>query len=130
MTQEAILMYAILAIYNLAVIKLLSVVLNNTDIRSAVKEKTEEARPAALQGYTNAPPTVPDETSYSRVIGLIGGVAMAAFFWAVGNVVLFKAFVAPADVGNFVTSLSGYFLSGAALFLPYAVNQLRAAFTK
>lgn len=130
MSGELIVMYATLAIYNLAATKLLSIVLKHSDMHSAVQEKDVSARSSTLTGYTgvSAGQTI-EETSYSRVVGLIGGAVMVAFFWAVGNIVLYKAFIAPAEVAPFVASLAGYFLAGATLFLPYAANQLRAAFT-
>lgn len=130
MNSELMVMYATLAIYNLAATKLLSIVLKHSDMRSAVQEKDVSVKVQALTGYTGVPAgQTTEETSYSRVVGLIGGAVMVAFFWAVGNVVLYKAFLAPAEVASFVASLAGYFLAGATLFLPYAANQLRAAFT-
>lgn len=75
------------------------------------------------------PQAGPAETSYSRVAGMIGAVVLACFVWAVGNVILYKMFVAkPEDVTALVASLGSYFLAGAALFAPYAVNQLGNAF--
>jgi hypothetical protein len=68
-----------------------------------------------------------DTTSYSRVTGMIGAVILTGFFWAIGNVVLFKAFTSIADIQPLVAGVAQLFLIGAALFLPYAFNQIKAA---
>jgi len=69
-----------------------------------------------------------DTTSYSRVTGLVGAVIMTSFFWAMANIVVFKAFTAIADIKPLIASVQVFFLVGAAMFLPYAFNQIRAAF--
>jgi hypothetical protein len=71
---------------------------------------------------------LPPETSYSRVAGMIGAVVLACFVWAVGNVLLYKMFMAQDEVSGLLASLGSYFLAGASLFAPYAVNQLGNAF--
>lgn len=68
---------------------------------------------------------VDDKTSYSRITGLFGAVIMASLFWAIGNVILYKMFSHPDEVHYISENLGPYFLSGAALFLPYACNQIR-----
>jgi hypothetical protein len=110
---ELAVMVAVLVLYNGATIKLLTVGLGQVDLKQALVEKA---------------PTVPDETSYSRLAGLIGAVVLATFFWAVGNVVIYRAFVAPASIGELLSHIGTFFLGGASLFLPYAFNQLREAF--
>ena len=69
-----------------------------------------------------------DTTSYSRVTGLVGAVIMTSFFWAMANIIVFKAFTAIADIKPLIASVQVFFLVGAAMFLPYAFNQIRSAF--
>jgi hypothetical protein len=67
-----------------------------------------------------------ESTSYSRVTGLFGAVVLTSFFWAIGNVVIYKVFEPNADVEKLIDGVWKFFVLGAALFLPYAFNQLRA----
>lgn len=64
------------------------------------------------------------DTSSSRVIGFIGGMTMTCFVWAIANVVIFLGLTNSDAVEKFITSIGGFLVSGAALFLPYAVNKL------
>ena len=70
----------------------------------------------------------PGAPSYSRITGLLGAVVTSTFFWALGNVVLWKAFSQAAEIGPLIRAVWPYFLIGSALFLPYAFNQLRSIF--
>jgi hypothetical protein len=74
--------------------------------------------------------TASGDISYSRVAGVVGSVVMACFFWAFGNILIFRAFVDPggATVRALVEGVWPWLTAGAAMFLPYAVNQLRSAF--
>jgi hypothetical protein len=67
-----------------------------------------------------------DATSFSRVIGAIGAVIVASLFWVVSNIVIVAAIVHPQDVSALVGGVAKLFLVGAALFLPYAFNQLKS----
>ncbi len=70
--------------------------------------------------------------SYSRITGFIGAAAVTSFFWALGNILIYKMLTeenAAADVYGLINGLSRYFLIGSALFLPYAFNQLKSVFT-
>ncbi len=69
-----------------------------------------------------------DTTSYSRVTGLVGAVIMTSFFWAMANIIIFKAFTAIGDIKPLIGGVQVFFLVGAAMFLPYAFNQIRSAF--
>jgi hypothetical protein len=69
-----------------------------------------------------------ETTSYSRISGLFGSVMISAFFWALGNVIIWKAFENPAQIEPIIDSVAKFFLVGSALFLPYAFNQLRLIF--
>jgi hypothetical protein len=68
-----------------------------------------------------------DATSYSRITGLFGAVAVTAFFWAVGNVLLLKALTNIGDIKIITDNVGRFFLIGSALFMPYAFNQLKSA---
>lgn len=71
-----------------------------------------------------------ESTSYSRITGLFGAVVVTAFFWAMGNVVLWFLFDDPGLAETIIDSVWRFSLLGAALFLPYAFNQLRAIMTQ
>lgn len=140
---QSIAMWGTIIIFNLAILQLLRVTLAHTDFQAAMKEK---APPIATETTTvqqapvvGAEPVVMEkkvsehlaapETSYSRVAGMIGAVVLACFVWAVGNVLLYKMFAStPQEVTALLASLGSYFLAGASLFAPYAVNQLSSAF--
>lgn len=126
MNERTIVMALILIIYNISTIKLLSVAFAQVDIRQTVQEKAPDVRSTPLTDTDGMP--VPLDTSYSRVSGMIGAIVLATFFWAVGNVVLYKSFAEPNEVSEFLSSIGTFFLGGASLFLPYAFNQLREAF--
>ena len=67
-----------------------------------------------------------DATSYSRVTGAIGAVMVGSMFWVVANIVIVDAIISPHTVTELLSSLGKLFLIGAALFLPYAFNQLKS----
>jgi hypothetical protein len=69
-----------------------------------------------------------DATSYSRITGLVGAVAMTGFFWAIGNIVLLKTLTNLGEVKVILDSSWRFFLIGSALFMPYAFNQLKTIF--
>lgn len=71
-----------------------------------------------------------ESTSYSRITGLFGAVVLTTFFWAMGNLILWRVATArDQDVDALIDSVWKFFLLGSALFLPYAFNQLRSVFT-
>jgi hypothetical protein len=82
-------------------------------VGSALKEKAPDG-------------TSTGDNSYSRVTGLVGAIMMASLFWIVSNIVIVLAIVHPADVTIVLNSVGKLFLVGAALFLPYAFNQLKS----
>ena len=107
--------YVVLALFNLPVVAVFVGLPLKGDLKQALKEKT------AVGGAT-------DTTSYSRVTGLLGAVIVTSFFWAVGNLIIYKAFTQPDDIKLITDNVGRFFLVGAALFLPYAFNQIKAAF--
>jgi hypothetical protein len=64
--------------------------------------------------------------SFSRVAGALGGVGIAASFVGIGYWILQQLFFA-GDLSK-ISQLHLYFAAGAALFLPYAFNQLSSIF--
>jgi hypothetical protein len=80
---------------------------------------------------SKGPPGSPvDSTSYSRVTGMFGAVVLTAFFWALGNVVVWMALSdKPETIGTLLANVQWFFLAGSALFLPYAFNQLSSIYT-
>ena len=69
-----------------------------------------------------------EQTSFSRVSGALGAVGIAATFVGIGYWALHGLFFSTSsDLGK-ISSLSTYFLSGSALFLPYAFNTISGIF--
>src|SRR5262249_42504872 len=97
-----------------ATIKILTLVLSSINLREAVREKSVSADTA-------------QDTSYSRVAGMVGACVMATFFWAAGNVILYSP-LNHVDISGFMQNIGTFIPAGAALFLPYGFNQLREAF--
>lgn len=85
---------------------------NTSLIASALTEKSAENEP----------------TSFSRVAGSIGAVSLAAFMAGLGLWVFFAISDEDATMIDRLSKLSTYFLGGAALFAPYAFNQLSKVF--
>ena len=107
--------FLVLLVLNVPVAALLVRLLFIADLAQALKEKS----PIGGAGVT---------TSYSRVTGLVGAVIMTSFFWAMANIIVFKAVTAIGDIKPLIDSVQVVFLVGAAMFLPYAFNQIRSAF--
>ena len=130
-TADNIALLMTLIIFNVAIIKILQWGMTGINFHDALREKDPKAAQAALEA---APPpgageSPPDATSYSRVAGFIGVVVMACFLWGLGNYILYKAFRGPvADIQTLLGSIGTFFLAGAALFTPYAFNQLKGVF--
>lgn len=111
-----------LIILNGAIILLLRLSLKHVDVKEALREK---AGPAAAFPPV---PGGPDNTSYSRVSGMVGAIVLACFFWALANVVVFQAFTQQAQIEVVLKGVGTFILSGSALFAPYAFNQLTGIF--
>lgn len=78
-----------------------------------IQEKTADGRPTGA-------------ISYSRVTGLIGAVVVSSLFWVMSNVSIALAILDPSDLPSLLNGVTKLFFVGAALFLPYAFNQLRS----
>ena len=115
MDQKETVFWIALVVFNLSAVALLRLALTEANIGQALQEKSSAG-------------AVADTTSYSRLAGLVGAVVLAAFFWGLGNVVIRAAVFDPAGLDAVVKGVGGYLLSGAALFAPYAFNQLARLF--
>jgi len=64
--------------------------------------------------------------STSRLIALFGLIALLAMYLAVGAIVL-RQFAKDGTIPD-LNGMYRFFLAGAGLFVPYAINQIRSAF--
>jgi hypothetical protein len=110
-----------LAVFNLATSYLVWRSLRNVTLSEVVAEKDMQTRSDG---------TLLPATSYSRVVGMVGGMILAAFIWGLGNVVIYTAITSPPDVSKVLEGVSTFIVGCASLFLPYAANQVREAFSK
>lgn len=135
-----------LLIYNIAIMLMLRTVFDAVDFRDALREKNVDTTvqvpppapvgaPAPADGAPVPPETPvpgtspsPSDTSFSRVAGMVGTLILACFVWALGNIIVFKAFGNVSEVSELVDKLGSFFLAASALFAPYAFNQLGEAF--
>jgi hypothetical protein len=129
-----------IVVLNVGVIFLLRVTMSNIDVRSVLREKNPRSQPSGTRptahdaapaagdavGVTSDPSM--DNTSYSRLSGFIGSIILACFLWAIGNILIYLAVNDMESATKFMSAMSTYFLAGASLFAPYAVNQLSAIF--
>lgn len=113
MINDTILIWVTLGIFNLAIIVLLRQTFSAVDLKEALSEKS---------GLSN-------DTSYSRVAGMLGAVVVGCLIWGVGNVVLARAIGSPDDVTKILQGVWPFILSTSALFAPYAFNQIKDAMT-
>jgi len=123
--------WIVFVVFNLAAIVLLMVTSKAIDFKSALTEKslTPSSPPPSGNGGTAPPPAGDVPQSTSRAIGALGGMVIVAFFWACCNVAVYLALTNPANLTQFAQGVWPLFLAGSALFLPYAFNQLKGAFT-
>lgn len=146
MDKTDFIMGATLIIMNLSILKLLQVCLKTADFKEALREKGasppgqqpvvpavpgQPAAPAPPAAPANsAAPAITPTTSYSRLAGIIGAVVLACFYWALANLIIYKAFYTPRDIKDIMDGVGTFTLSGSALFFPYAFNQLSTIFRK
>ena len=120
--HSLIILYGTLAVFNLVNLVILKKILSQ-DLSGLLSEKGP-----VVQSSDQGSGTPIGDRSYSRLTGLIGGVVLAIFLWAFGNVIVYLSLTDPASVTGILSSISSYFLAGSALFAPYAFNQLRTSF--
>ncbi len=111
MINDSILIWITLGIFNLAIIILLRLTFSSVSLKEAMSEKS---------GPSN-------DTSYSRIAGMLGAVIVGCLVWGLGNVVLARAITAPTDVDTLLKGVWPFILSTSALFAPYAFNQIKDA---
>ena len=104
----------VMLMFNVPVVTLVGFVLSKKRMNEAISEKGPVAKG--------------DLTSYSRLTGALGAVILTTFFWALGNIIIWKAFTNIDDMMKISNSVGNFFMIGAALFLPYAFNQIRNIF--
>jgi hypothetical protein len=115
MSLEAAFAGLVLGIFNLPVIFLLCRLPFVASLKEALSEKSP------VGGAS-------DTTSYSRITGMVGAVIVTSFFWAIGNIAIYKAFTQIDDIRKIISAVAPLFMVGSALFLPYAFNQIKSAF--
>ena len=94
-------------------------------VKRTVLKKSDSTLTAMLQEKT--PDGKPSGgLSYSRVTGLIGAVVVASLFWIMSNISIAIAILDPGQLADILSGITKLFFVGAALFLPYAFNQLKA----
>lgn len=72
-----------------------------------------------------------EATSFSRVSGAIGAIALASFFTGLGLWILLKLDSEKAnDIPTLLNGIWNFIWAGAALFAPYAFNQIGRIFGK
>lgn len=95
--------------------------------RALASDVTDTNAASALASALSETADVQDgKTSFSRTAGAIGALAMASFFAGLGVWVLLSIGTV-GNVGDSLKGLSQYFLSGTALYAPYAVNRISGA---
>jgi hypothetical protein len=103
------------------------------EARAAMAAEIKAAR--SRDGETKAEaeaPAIPDPvpTSSSRTAAFLGSLVLVAALWAFANYSVWAAFWDPAAIGKSLDAFKSFFLAGAALFAPYAFNQLGTAFRR
>lgn len=125
---------AFLLIYNLVLVWALAKAMSSATLGGALQEKSQKdvTTTSMLDGTVRVQeqPAATTDTSASRVALLIGGLVMAVFLWALGNVVIYTAMTDASKIATLLDSVGTFFLSGSALFAPYAFNQLGTVFQR
>ncbi len=125
------------AVFNVACFWLIRRLALGVNLKQAMREKAPSEQPEpvtttiqTVDGTTRTETEMPDNTSYSRVAGMIGAIVMACLFWAVGNIAIYLGFTDVDGLAKLVGNIGGLFLGGSALFAPYAFNKLTEVFPK
>ncbi|WP_407522481.1 hypothetical protein [Methylobacterium oryzisoli] len=127
------LVFLVMVAYNGVIILITWKCLQGFDFKTALADKNPEAVVAMAwarrQAATEESTSPGEPSSYSRITGMFGLIVMGAFLWAFGNALIYKMFMAPEDISKITNGVSAFFLSGSALFAPYAFNQIKDTFT-
>lgn len=108
-----------------------------SDSLSDAKWKMSDALSEEVIEVTNGSPSTVKASdgspqlaaSSSRLLLAIGMIIMSSMYVGVGYFVLWAIFYAPERLSDF-DGLGKFFISGSALFAPYAVNKLSEVFKK
>ena len=92
---------------------------------------TNGTTPSIVAGTQQSVSSEPD-ISYARVSGAIGSIAIASLFVGMSYWLLYALFFGTGkgayDIGSKINAMGGFFISGAALFLPSAFDRLSSIF--
>lgn len=125
-TYQPIIMYVSLFIYTVVLIWGLRLISKSfKDDGAFLKLLSEDTPEPKENSHSNNVEPLP-KPSFSRLAGAVGSMGLAAVFIGIGYWVIFALFN-NVDL-NRLDGLGTYFLSGSALFAPYAFNQLTKVF--
>jgi hypothetical protein len=97
--------------------------------RNIAKEKPKSAvLDAIVRDDSSAIDSAP--ASFSRVTGIIGATFVTAFLWCLGLNIIVKVWFDADGVGKVLAGSGDFVLTGSALFMPYAFNQLSQVFNR
>ena len=119
--HQVVIMYFSLFVYTLVLIWGLRMLKSSFKVEGTLLKLLSEDEPHPKNPKDNSP-----KPSFSRLAGAVGSMGLAAVFIGIGYWVIFALFT-----GEDITRLDGlgpYFLSGSALFAPYAFNKLARVF--
>lgn len=93
---------------------------------------TIDGDPAPAGGAGKQPASTEPDISYARVSGAIGSIAIASLFVGMSYWILYALFFGTGtgayDIASKINAMGGFFIAGAALFLPYAFDRLSSIF--
>lgn len=94
---------------------------------STIPPKLGAAGIGQITSTASTPLDVQYDASSSRLIAFVGMLAILMLFVAMGNWMIWQSFTS-GKVPDGTTRMLAFLGGGASLFVPYAVNQFRAAF--
>lgn len=94
-----------------------------------LKERATLAKDNAITTDPD-PPKTPDPIpeSSSRLAGVLGALVLVAALWAFANFLVWASFWDRDVIKPVMEHVGTFFISGSALFLPYAFNRLSTVF--
>lgn len=123
----SLIVYTFVLIWGLKLVK--SAFSEPGTVLKLLSEENPSSAPATeqeVQQQAQQELATPPKPSFSRLSGAVGSMGLAAIFIAIGYWVIYALFN-----GKNLSDLDGlgiYFLSGSAIFAPYAFNQLGKVF--
>jgi hypothetical protein len=122
---QPIIMYLSLFTYTVVLIWGLKLINKSFENKGTFLKLLSEDQPEPKEDNHSNDEPLP-KPSFSRLAGAVGSMGLAAVFIGIGYWVIFALFN-NGDL-NKLDGLGTYFLSGSALFAPYAFNQLAKVF--